>query len=48
MRVEYQELPLEGMIRETKVVMEDANEGEREIIGNREKHRKCVESRAKE
>ena len=47
LRVEYQELP-EGMIRETKVVMEDANEGEREIIGNREKHRKCVESRAKE
>ena len=36
LRVEYQELP-EGMIRETKVVMEDANEGEREIIGNREK-----------
>ena len=28
LRVEYQELP-EGMIRETKVVMEDANEGER-------------------
>ena len=47
LRVEYQELP-EGIIRETKVVMEDANEGEREIIGNREKHRKCVESRAKE
>jgi len=47
LRVEYQELP-EGMIRETKVVMEDANEGEREIIGNREKHRKCVESKAKE
>ena len=47
LRVEYQELP-EGMIRETKVVMEDANEGECEIIGNREKHRKCVESRAKE
>ena len=47
LRVEYQELP-EGMIRETKVVMEDANEGEREIIGNREKHRKCVGSRAKE
>ena len=47
LRVEYQELP-EGMIRETKVVMEDANEGECEIIGNREKHRKCVESKAKE
>ena len=47
LRVEYQELP-EGMVRETKVVMEDANEGECEIIGNREKHRKCVESRAKE
>ena len=28
LRVEYQELP-EGMIRDTKVVMEDANEGER-------------------
>jgi len=28
LRVAYQELP-EGMIRETKVVMEDANEGER-------------------
>ena len=28
LRVEYQELP-EGMLRETKVVMEDANEGER-------------------
>ena len=35
LRVEYQELP-EGIIRETKVVMEDANEGEREIIGNME------------